>query len=91
MTRPRTQAAPEKPKRTSVSELAKLMAERRVSATPSVSIKMGAGGLVVPDVTVTPDCDDAVLDRMVTQALGAFTRILREATAEPEGKGGRQS
>lgn len=76
MSRPRTQPQ----HRTSVSELAKLLAERRTGATPSVSIKMGAGGVVVPDITVTPDTEQQVLDRMVKQALGAFQAILK-ATA----------
>lgn len=71
---------PRKAARTSVSELAKLLAERRTGATPSVSIKMGAGGVVVPDITVTPDTDQAVLDRMVKQALGAFQAILKETS-----------
>ena len=75
MPRQRTQ-----PHRTSVSELAKLLAERRTGATPSVSIKMGAGGVVVPDITVTPDTEQQVLDRMVKQVLGAFQAILK-ATA----------
>lgn len=75
MPRQRTQ-----PHRTSVSEIARLLAERRGGTTPSVSIKMGAGGVVVPDITVTPDTEQATLDRMVKQALGAFQAILK-ATA----------
>jgi hypothetical protein len=71
---------PKTTNRTSVSELAKMLAERRQAAAPSVSIKMGAGGVVVPDITVTPDTDDATLNRMVAQALSAFTAILRATT-----------
>jgi hypothetical protein len=67
--------------RASVSELARLLAERRNTATATVEIKIMAGNVVAPSVTVTPDTTAEEIDRMTDLALRAFTAILAETTA----------
>jgi hypothetical protein len=70
--------------RASVSELARLLAERRTTATATVEIKIMAGNVVAPSVTVTPDTTAEEIDRMTDLALGSFTRILAAAALAEE-------
>ena len=70
--------------RASVSELARLLAERRNTATATVEIKIMAGNVVAPSVTVTPDTTAEEIDRMTDLALGSFTRILAAAALAEE-------
>lgn len=71
---------PEKSRRTTVSELAKTLAERRSAATAYVNVKVSAQGAMQPDVNVTPDTTQADIDRMTDLALRSVSKIM-EATA----------
>lgn len=64
--------------RTSVSELAKLLAERRSAASASVTVKVAANGTPQPEVVVTPDTTEADIDRMTALAIRSVTRIVKE-------------
>jgi hypothetical protein len=77
-------SAPEqKPRRTTVSRLAEMLAERRSAASASVNIKGSAQGVAQPDVTVTPDTTREDVKRMTELALWSFEQIMT-ATAKPE-------
>jgi hypothetical protein len=75
-----TPAAEQKPRRTTVSELAKLLAEgRKVAREPGLTFKMVKPGELQFELDVTPDLERAVLDRMIDDGLHAVVRILSEA------------
>ena len=67
----------EQSRRTTVSELAKTLAERRSAATAYVNIKVSAQGALQPDVNVTPDTTQADIDRMTKLALGSVETIMK--------------
>ena len=69
----------EKPKRTTVSELAKTLAERRSAATAYVNVKVSAQGAMQPDVNVTPDTTEADIDRMTGLAMRSVAAIMAES------------
>ena len=69
--------APTPKPRTSVSELAKLLAERRAAGSSSVTVKMSAQGVFMPEIVVVANEDDATIDRMVAQATDAYTKLLQ--------------
>ena len=69
----------EKPKRTTVSELAKTLAERRSAATAYVNVKVSAQGAMQPDVNVTPDTTEADIDRMTELAMRSVAAIMAES------------
>lgn len=74
----RVKATPDAPpKRTSVSELAKLLAERRAAGSSSVTVKMSAQGVFMPEIVIVANEDDATIDRMVKQATDAYTNLLK--------------
>ena len=70
----------EKPRRTTVSELAKMLVEgRRVAATPHVMVKMVKPGELQFEVETVPDVPDDVIDGMTEQVLRQAARIMRES------------
>jgi hypothetical protein len=82
------QAGPEageaKPHRTTVSELARTLAERRSAATAYINVKVSAQGALQPDVNVTPDTSEDDMQRMVRLAKWAVNEIMAEATTTEE-------
>ena len=66
-------------KRTSVSELAKLLAERRAAGSSSVTVKVSAQGVFMPEITIVANEDDATIDRMVKQATDSYEKLLKIA------------
>lgn len=62
--------------RTSVSELAKILAERRSAASAYVNLKGSAAGMAQPDVNITPDTTEEDVDRMTRLALRAFSELM---------------
>lgn len=66
----------ERKPRTSVGELAKLLAERRAAGSSSVTVKVSAQGVFMPEVTIVANEDDETIDRMVEQATDAYTKLL---------------
>lgn len=75
-----TAAEQEAPRRrTTVSELARTLAERRSAATAYVNIKVSAQGALQPDVNVTPDTTAEDAERMTTIALAQVVRIMAES------------
>ena len=73
------------PRRTTVSELAKTLAERRSAATAYVNVKVSAQGAMQPDVNVTPDTTEADIDRMTALAIRSVAAIMAESQ-EPDRK-----
>lgn len=67
------------PKRTTVSELAKTLAERRSAATAYVNVKVSAQGALQPDVNVTPDTTQDDIDRMTKLALSSVASIMAQS------------
>lgn len=63
-------------RRTTVSELARTLAERRSAATAYVNVKVSAQGALQPDVNVTPDTSQEDMHRMVTLALDAVRTLM---------------
>lgn len=66
-------------RRTTVSELAKTLAERRSAATAYVNVKVSAQGALQPDVNVTPDTTENDIDRMTTLALKSVAQIMAQS------------
>ena len=71
--------SPSVPKRTTVSELAKTLAERRSAATAYVNIKVSAQGALQPDVNVTPDTTNTDIERMTKLALSSVAAIMAQS------------
>lgn len=65
--------------RTSVGELARLMAERRQVTASSVTLKCSAQGVLMPEVTIGEGLTDAQLRRMTAQAKRAYVELLKAA------------
>ncbi len=63
--------------RTTVAELAKIMAEGKTVASSSVSLKSSAQGVLQPEVTIGEGLTQAALDRMVRQAKGAYAALAK--------------
>ena len=74
-------SAPEKPSRMTLSQVVERLTEKR-GGTSSVTVKMSAQGVLMPEVTIAANEDDTVVDQMIEQALRAFTRIVAEATTK---------
>ena len=66
-------------RRTTVSELAKTLAERRSAATAYVNVKVSAQGALQPDVNVTPDTSEGDIDRMTELALKSVAAIMAQS------------
>lgn len=66
-------------RRTTVSELARTLAERRSAATAYVNVKVSAQGALQPDVNVTPDTTEADIDRMTELALRSVAAIMKQS------------
>ena len=81
---PQPQPAAAPSHRMSLSQVVERLTERR-GASSSVTVKMSAQGVLMPEVTVAAGEDAATVDTMVTQAIDAFTRIVAAAL---EQKGG---
>jgi hypothetical protein len=64
-------------RRTTVSELAKLLADRKTGGTSSVTIKTSAQGQFMPEVTVVAGEDPKAVAVMVKQATDAYTALLK--------------
>ena len=67
------------PRRITVSDLAKTLAERRSAATAYVNIKVSAQGALQPDVNVTPDTTQDDIDRMTQLALSSVATIMAQS------------
>jgi intein-encoded DNA endonuclease-like protein len=78
--------APETPRRTTVSELARTLAERGQRASASVTVKVMSGGVVAPDITVTPDTTEEEIDRMTALALRSLSKIVLETAPKDAGE-----
>lgn len=76
--RPAPAATPEKPNRMTLSSVVERLTERR-GASSSVTLKMSAQGVFMPEVTIAADTDDATVTKMIDQAVSAFTRLHAEA------------
>ena len=64
-------------RRTTVSELAKMLAERKANAvTPRVMVKMVKQGELQFELETVPDLPDDVFERMLSQALTGARTIL---------------
>ena len=81
----RKTTTPEPPKRTSVSELAKLLAERRSAGASSVTVKTSAQGVLMPEITVVANEDDATITAMTKQAIDAYASVLAALTTPSSG------
>lgn len=89
MTRPRTQPAdkPEPRPRMRLSDVVERLTEKR-GGVSSVTMKMSAQGVFMPDVTIAAHEDDAVIDKMIEQATRAFTGLHEAARDNAGGSGG---
>jgi len=74
-----------RPHRTTVSELARTLAERRSAATAYVNVKVSAQGALQPDVNVTPDTSRDDVTRMVELAKWAVLELMADATTREDG------
>ena len=70
---------PQKAKRTTVSELAKTLAEKRSAASASVTVKVSAQGALQPEVVVTPDTTRDDIERMTELARWSVAEIMKDA------------
>ena len=75
----------DKPRRTTVSELAKLLAERRTAATPRVMLKMVKPGEMQFELEVTDTLTREALLSMTQDALDAAALILSESNGVAPG------
>lgn len=66
-----------KPHRMTLSQVVERMTDR--SARSSVTVKMSAQGVLMPDVTVVSGETDEAVQVMVRQAVDAFTSIVAQA------------
>lgn len=66
----------------SLSQVVERLTERKPGST-SVTIKLSAQGVVMPEVTVTAGASDEEVDTATAQALRSFTAAL--AAALPDG------
>lgn len=76
-------SAREPARRTTVSELARTLAERRSAATAYVNVKVSAQGALQPDVNITPDTSAEDMRRMVALAMEAVAAIMADAAPKP--------
>lgn len=79
-----TQAAPHQ--RLTYSQIIERLTERRGGGGGSITIKLSAQGVVMPEVTVQTGATDDEVATATAQAITAFQRILTEC--EPPTKGG---
>lgn len=64
-------------RRTTVSELAKTLAERRSGTTSYVLVKVSAQGALQPEVNITPDTLPEDADRMTAIAIKQVQAIMQ--------------
>lgn len=63
--------------RTSVGDIARLLAEGKTVATSSVSLKSSAQGVLQPEVTIGEGLSQTELNKMVRQAKAAYTALAK--------------
>lgn len=68
----------EHPKRMTLSGVVERLTAPR-GASSSVTVKMSAQGVFMPEVTVAGGTTDEEVTTMIDQAVGAFLRLMREA------------
>ena len=73
----KTKTEPAKPNRMTLSQVVERMTDR--SARSSVTIKMSAQGVLMPDVTIVSGESDEAVTKMIEQAVSAFTDIVSQA------------
>ena len=73
-----TAAEHEPSRRMTLSQVIERMTEKRAAAT-SVTIKLSAQGVVMPEVTVSAGASDDEVDTATRQAIRAFTDALAAA------------
>ena len=82
-----TADTPSRKPRTTMGELATILAERRSAATAYVNVKVSAQGALQPDVNVTPDTTETDIDEMTRLALRSVAAIMASVNGgEPEPK-----
>lgn len=69
-------------RRTTVSELAMKLADRKSAGASSVTMKLNAKGEFVPEVVIVAGEEQATVDAMVVQAVGAYAKLLEAGKAE---------
>lgn len=69
--------------RMSLSQVVERLTERKPGST-SVTIKLSAQGVVMPEVTVTAGASDEEVDTATAQALRSFTQALAAALPDDE-------
>lgn len=78
---PDTQA----PRRMTLSQVVERLTEKR-GGSSSVTVKMSAQGVLMPEVTIAANEDDDIVNKMVEQAIRSFTEIVERATKGGDGK-----
>lgn len=66
------------PRRMSLSQVVERLTERR-GASSSVTLKVSAQGVLMPDVTIAAGTDDEEIDLMVAQAIRAYESLYAAA------------
>lgn len=77
-TRKKPLAKPEPARRMTLSGVVERLTERK-GASSSVTVKMSAQGVFMPEVTIAAGTPDDEVNRMIDQAVGAFLRLHSEA------------
>jgi len=84
MTPPRRQATPRetvaaaKARASALQHALDRLADRR-AGTSTVTVKLSAQGVLMPEVTIAANEDDKTVDVMIEQAIRAFTEIVKAA------------
>ena len=81
MPAPRRQSADERAAKARASELRHVldrMTERKGAS--SVTVKVSAQGQFMPEITIAANEDDAVVTRMVEQAVAAYVKLGKAVT-----------
>jgi len=68
----------ERHSRMSLSEVVERLTDRR-GASSSVTLKMSAQGVFMPEVNIAAGVSDEDVDHMIDQAIAAYTRLHSEA------------